>query len=542
MYKLLIADDEPLVSVALESMLPWEQYHISVCGTAINGRQALEMIRSLRPDLVITDIKMPIMTGLELLQACRSSMEQPPEFIILTCYEDFPFIKTALKYQAVDYIIKLGIKPEELEHSVKRALKNIRARNPGHGKHRAEGTSDQHWRDKFLLKLLNNLFDSEEQFHLQAKDLGLSFNGFGYASAACVINCPNLSANDGQSRSLCRKTLSMLSNLLVKYVPFWLVSLDQRHFHILFELEKQSPYLDLNTFSSLLHEVLEMVENYFNVTVFCGVGDYKYDIHEVPASYQESRQVLPLCAKERPVVFYQEYQPRKQEETALWDTFQIAVLKDDIRRAFEEYDMKAFQHIVDSIRALFDAHPDSYSQAMDVTSSILHLCLAMVPGSEPSLAACFDQYRDSYLSLYRQKNTRQIMEWLEVFSQAVTTFCGGQHKELKNTLVSNITEYIEKHLSEKLVLNDVASVFSISPNYLGHLFKKAMSTGFNEYVTQAKISRAKYLMFHTDLKIYEIAEQVGFENSFYFSRVFKKTEGLSPRQYIREQFPGQPEG
>lgn len=281
-----------------------------------------------------------------------------------------------------------------------------------------------------------------------------------------------------------------------------------------------------------------MIENYYNVAIFCGVGDYRQNIRDASGSYQESRQVLPLCTKERPVVFYQEYQPRKQEEAAaLKNTFQIAVLKDDIRKAFEEYDMKAFQRIVDSIHALFDARPDSYSQAMDVTSSILHLCLTMLPDSEPCLASSFDQYRDSYLSLYSQKNTCQIMEWLDVFSQAVMSFGSKQYKELKHTLVSNITQYIESHLNEKLVLNDVASVFSISPNYLGHLFKKTMSTGFNEYVTQAKISRAKYLMFHTDLKIYEIAEQVGFENSFYFSRVFKKTEGCSPRQYIQDRFP-----
>ena len=96
--------------------------------------------------------------------------------------------------------------------------------------------------------------------------------------------------------------------------------------------------------------------------------------------------------------------------------------------------------------------------------------------------------------------------------------------------------YIDAHIGEKLVLNDVASIFSISPNYLGHLFKKSASLGFNEYVTQAKISRAKYLMFHTDLKVYEIATQLGFENSFYFSRVFKKVEGCSPRQYLQSQF------
>jgi two-component system response regulator YesN len=95
--------------------------------------------------------------------------------------------------------------------------------------------------------------------------------------------------------------------------------------------------------------------------------------------------------------------------------------------------------------------------------------------------------------------------------------------------------YVDEHLSDKLILNDVASIFSISPNYLGHLVKKHTSLGFNEYVTKAKISKAKYLLFNSDMKLYEISNLLGYENYFYFSRVFKKVEGYSPSQYLNKQ-------
>lgn len=536
MYKLLIVDDEPLVSIGLESMLPWADFGITVAGSASNGKQALEMIRSLHPDIVITDIKMPIMNGLELLETCRSLPDNTPEFIILTCYEDFPYVKKALEYQAADYVIKLGLKPEELKTSVDRALRNIKEKERKTGSSaRTDYMSMENYKDKFFLKLLHNLFESPEQFALQAQQLNLSFQAEQYAAAVCAIADSHvLSLDNSQYMALYHNTLSMVSNILVKYLPFYMVSLDMKHFCIIFEFHANSPYADSYQLSKVLNEVFHMIYNYFNISVFCAVGELKDHIQMVSDSHQEARQILSLCTEETPVMIYRNQAP--EELPSFKNTFNITILKEDLRKAFEEYDISAFQHITSSICALFRAHPSHYTQAMDAASSILHLCLTMVPNSEKYLCRTFSGCQDSYRSLYSQKNTEQLMDWLDLFSQSIIECYHSQYKELKNTLIQKIMQYIEEHIGEKLVLNDVAAIFSISPNYLGHLFKKSTALGFNEYVTQAKISKAKYLMFHTDLKMYEIAAELGFENSFYFSRVFKKIEGCSPRQYLQNQF------
>ncbi len=534
MYKLLIVDDEPLVQIGLQSMLPWAEMDITICATASNGKQALNLIQTLHPDLVITDIKMPLMNGLELLETCHSILETVPEFIILTCYEDFPYIKKALKYQAVDYIIKLGIQPEELRSSVERALKHIKDRHAADPAGGFKPSLDmQNYKEKFILKLLNNLFESPEQFALQSRQLGFSFLADYYVAAACTIDHTPVSPDSDQYISLYHNTLALLHNILSKYLTFHLVSLDMKHFYILFEITADSAFIKPESFLPLLSEAFQMIEHYFEVGVLYAVGSYKKDIRLISESCQEARQILPLCTRKQPALFYPEY--ASSEKPELKNTFNLSLLKGDIQKAFEEYDMLAFQHITESIEALFRSKPGSYIQAMDVTSSILHICLTMLPDIEPFLAESFSQYRDSYRSLYNQQTTQKVMDWLNLFSGFVIQFYHNQSRKLKNTLISNVIQYIDAHLNEKLVLNDVAATFSISPNYLGHLFKKNTSMGFNEYVIQAKISRAKYLMFHTDLKIYEIAIELGFENSFYFSRVFKKIEGCSPRQYMQEQ-------
>ena len=122
MIKLLIADDEPLVQIGIRSMLKWEEFGIEICGVASNGQAALEMIRTHSPQIVITDIKMPIMNGLTLAKTCREEFGSIPLFIILTSYEEFPLIKEALSYQAIDYLIKLELDEQTLAGSIHKAM------------------------------------------------------------------------------------------------------------------------------------------------------------------------------------------------------------------------------------------------------------------------------------------------------------------------------------------------------------------------------------------------------------------------------------
>lgn len=129
MYQLLIVDDEPLVQAGIRSMLNWNEMNIDICGTAMNGQAALKIIEETSPDIVITDIKMPVMSGLELAKVCRERYgENSPYFIILTSYEDFQMARDALSYQVSDYLVKLELTPEVLKTPSTGSL--LRSRSP----------------------------------------------------------------------------------------------------------------------------------------------------------------------------------------------------------------------------------------------------------------------------------------------------------------------------------------------------------------------------------------------------------------------------
>lgn len=128
MTQVLLVDDEPLVLVGIQSMLRWEDYGARVVGTARNGVQALELIETLRPDLVIADIKMPVMDGLKLMETAQDTYQDPPLFIMLTSFEEFAFVKEAISRQAVDYLIKLDLTQQALLGALRKAQERLAVR------------------------------------------------------------------------------------------------------------------------------------------------------------------------------------------------------------------------------------------------------------------------------------------------------------------------------------------------------------------------------------------------------------------------------
>ena len=170
---------------------------------------------------------------------------------------------------------------------------------------------------------------------------------------------------------------------------------------------------------------------------------------------------------------------------------------------------------------------------MDGACNILYLALSLLPDGEEDLQEIFAAYPDGYRSIYRQKDVVQITQWLNTLRDGLCGILKNKRKTYKNHVISNVQKYINSHIEDRLNLNEVAAVFGLSPNYLSTLFKKNCQIGFSEYITQKKIFRAKTLLLEQELKIYEVADQLGFESAFYFSKVFKKVEGVSPRDYIQ---------
>ena len=532
MIKLLIVDDEPLVQIGIKSMLNWADYGIEVCGTATNGQAALSMIKDLAPELVITDIKMPIMNGLDLVKACREQFGPIPVFIVLTSYEEFQLVRTALSYQVSDYLVKLELDPVSLAESITRALKRLEEQKASQA-YKASGGRPllQSYQDKFFLRLLHNLFDSEEQFHLQVADLKLNFSDSCYFAAHCEIHeSAQTKMNHSQLMNLYSSSLQMIREILSRYLSFYVISLDLKHFALIFYFPSIEE-ADWEQISNALNNACSMIHNYFSVWMSAGIGSPVEQPMLISRSYQEARQAAAHTSPEKPIAFL----PEIEEDTdAFRNYFNMSVFKESIKQAFEEFNTDVLQNTIEEMCQLFSSSSCRLLQAVDGACNILYLAISLLPEGEDTVAKIFEDIPDGYRSIYQAATTHQVVEWLEVLKEGLCQILQSKRKSYKDNVITNIQKYIEVHIEDRLLLNEVAGVFGLSPNYLSSLFKKTCNIGFTEFVTQKKINLAKSLLLEENLKIYEVADRLGFESAFYFSKVFKKVEGISPREFIQQ--------
>lgn len=532
MIKLLIVDDEPLVQVGIKSMLNWEAYDINIVGTAMNGAVAYEMITKHSPEIVITDIKMPVMSGLDLARKCHEEGMTLPVFIILTSYEEFQFVKEAISYQVIDYLVKLELTKEMLDATLRRALDKV-----SEIKLRSETISENSissiylLKEQFFTRLILNLFESEHQFETQLHNLNINFNYHAFVASYVEINSEKLNTMSSEKQlNLYTSSLQMVQELTLKYIPCHVLSLDTKHFAILFFLDQENAEHYRQKIDNAIKQVASMLYNYYSVTILASIGALVTTPIQIASSFQDAKQIFCQTSQEKPILFTE----NTVNDKTLKNVFNMSLFKEDIRKAYAEFDSKALFDIFTSIMELFADKPTHYVQALDAAGNILYLSISLLSNGEQIVSEIFKEKKSNYRSLYELTSVDQILGWLTIFRDGLCRSFARHNKDYKNHIVINVKKYIHEHVEEKLTLNKVAELFNISPNYLSVLFSKYNDTGFTDYINQSKVEAAKKMIEKGDLKIYEISDILGFESAFYFSRVFKKVTGVSPRNYINQ--------
>lgn len=182
----MLVDDEPLVLIGLQGMLDWNKLGWEIVGTARNGKEALELVRERCPDLVLCDIKMPVMGGLALAKKCQELDLGLPVFFMLTSYEEFDYVKQSINLGVLEYLVKLDLTPQSLENALRRAEHRIqreRALRASGSAVLAPASGLSQYRERFFLQLYGGLFDDGEEFRRLCGDFGLRFDAPYYVVA-----------------------------------------------------------------------------------------------------------------------------------------------------------------------------------------------------------------------------------------------------------------------------------------------------------------------------------------------------------------------
>ena len=227
MTRVLLVDYEPLVLIGMQGMLNWAALGYEVVGTARNGAEALRAVQEKQPDIVVSDIRMPVMDGFALAEACHKDGSALPAFIMLTSYEEFDYVKRSMRLGVVDYLVKIDLTADSLtaalEHARATAEKEKKLRMPS-----PAPVSLDTFRDRLFLQLYGGLFTDRAVFDRQCAELGVAFKSPRHIVAVGSLQTPDLPTS--QLVTLSTGVTRMAAETLPKYRPCRVTAMDLRHF------------------------------------------------------------------------------------------------------------------------------------------------------------------------------------------------------------------------------------------------------------------------------------------------------------------------
>ncbi len=526
MYKILIIDDESLARIGLQTMLTTiYDSNVEIVGAAQNGKEAISIIHTAQPDIIITDIKMPVMDGLELAKYVDEHFPQKPLFIFLTSYEDFNYARKALKYHAFDYLIKMEFNRDILKDILDRAFRELdKKRNPSIDE---TVLPPNVFINRFYYFLLNGGYHSTEQILELAESFGQDLTADSFITVSLKVQYPNNSepASNQQYR-LYFSILNSVKMALEMHFKCYITAYSHQLMGVILMLteEKNAPAL----WKSALLDASLLCRQYFNVRLYSGIGKKVKTPMGITHSFATAQQAL-IQANDKNTIIMPACFEASQDVPPNKD-INITDINKTLIHAIEQDDIPLFHTTIEILMSNINTLGIEHS--INLISCVIHLIINCLENGEKILQEAFGDKELNYPMLYSLKTRDALYNYLKCVEKCVTDTIANRINNPKYKIVLDAKKYIQNHIYDKHTLNDVAKAIGVSPNYLSALFKIYSQLGFTNYVTKLKIKTAQTLLAKGHLKIYQISEQLGFDNPQYFSKVFKKYTGYSPSETV----------
>ena len=538
MYRVMIVDDEPLILAGIASLLDWKEYGCEISGKAANGQQALKLMEEQKPDIVITDIKMPGMDGIGFMKAVKERGWDDVIFILLTNLEEFSLARQALSLGAVEYLVKMELTEEKLADSLRLAMERREMKR----KAEAAGTAVTVSREEAVRGYIEKLLTDGGTFSGgassgNASEASAQNQGEGYDSCLRRPVLAIISFNYGYegfssdfTREDQKKVISFAENIIEQMVKGYfdhscLVRRELNSLVLVMSTDGIEDYRE--QIRSLGEKIISVVKDYFEVSVSVAVSSRKESLGEFGALLYEAMSATNhyFYHSLDPVVFYSEECETSARHTG---SFHIGFLKKDLSQAVALNDSGRLEEILDQVACLLREHNPSRQQAVNACANLyFFLSSFFEDGEEPD----FPYEVNIMEKLGRLGTLGQIIQWINWFKEAVSQILERRRDTRVDKIAEMVREYVMEHYKERITLGQAAEALNISQGYLSTAFKKQSGESFTNYVSAIKIEKAKELIASHQYMMYEVSDLLGFDTPFYFSKVFKKVTGMSPKEY-----------
>lgn len=537
MYGVLIVDDEPLILAGVLSLINWEEHQCKIVGKATNGQQAFNLMEELKPDIVITDIKMPVMNGIELLSECTKA-GYTSKFIILTNLEEFGLARQAISLGAIDYLVKIELDSNIFAEAIKKAIKACEKE----GKlietstiHNKEMPKEEITKRFFQKKLIYEdtmepTIDKQIQNQIEER--------YNESMVIMVhLSRHESSYSDNLHQDDIKRVMNYAESILFEMVKRYfseccLLNWDINKFLLIVSLEAMDKVKD--TIHGLYEKVQTVLRDYFEMSVVFAVSQKIDGITNIQEGIYQVTNAMNYYYYDsnRSIIFYSNDLEITQKHN---NNFNINFLKKDIAEAILQNDSEELRKILEQIISIFKEYKLRKEQAINGCINLYYFISSFYENENNTEEVNFPYAIDVMGNLNRIGSLQDIILWLSNFTESVCNVLDirKQSKEITKAdlMIDMVKKYIEGHVNERLTLGHVANKMGISQGYLSSIFKKQSGSNFSDYVSEIKIEKSKEYIATHQYMIYEVSDKLGFDNAYYFSKVFKKVTGMTPREY-----------
>lgn len=527
--KILLVDDEQHILRAIQKLVDWEKAGIDMVLEATSGQQALELLKTRQPEILLTDVVMPDLTGLELIKTAHFHYPEL-KIILISGYDNFEYVHTAMLYGGVDYLLK-PLDPLMLTSAIRRAVSLYEKERAIQAKECRSRKKIQQFSELAAGSLLGKFLVNSNslQFHMELKSLIPSFADV-HSGRVCVLDKSYIFQAAGDTGSTAELAEAMLKDSLSgERGGYWI---DHPAFpaqRILFLPEETGEEL------ALLEKTIQQINRYARLCVHLGVSE----ILPFPLCFRDAYEQAGTA-------FYHVLATRRPQALVYWSASMAAESVPDFTAKIQGI----FSAILSNDRSYLKKSVLEWTKTAVTKEPTLFYLDKLLAALREQTGVWMRQLEsdDPTLRLKRPES----LSWTDISDRngmfSAGCFAEGVFRRLEDIQeqlrgvpsdqrIRQVAQYLAANYQQPFSQSDCAALFCMSREYLCRLFSKEFGTSMVNYLNNIRVSHAKELLADPRLSIREIAHMVGFEDEKYFTRQFKKKEETTPAEYRQRLFP-----
>lgn len=517
MIKVLLVDDEQFIRQGLRYLVDWEKYGCQIMAEAENGMEAIRILEEMDIDLVFVDIRMPGMTGMELISYVRRNIYRQVRFVILTGYAEFQYARKALQLDVMDYMLK-PVQEEELIGILKKVNQEYQYQQ-------------KEQRDKYdyhLAMVLTGKYSEENvrQIKRYLCEEGLErYVSFEFDKNHKEFAALDRSGRIEQQRELVQYLKGLAGEFAYHVVP--MMETEEESFGAGLLLGRTMYEEEYDSDEEYLEYLQKRVAQHFSCPIQVYAGQTARTFEQLSQSFfsiRVARCLHGLAQEESQVRNYEDFRHRKSS---------MGIRQEDVDRLLEAVKNDQVSEIEASAEQIFAQIRSSDMNLEMVNASIYHILYQLM-----EMVQEFDdeinqqeilEYigKESFNKMVLAGSTEEITGF---FSDYAGYLAQVRTQESRKVL-DRVDAYVQKNYMEKMSLKSLGELFYVNNVYLGQLYKKKYGMSFRDYLNNLRMEKAEELLLGTNLRIYAIAEAVGFGKAEYFINKFVQLHNMTPNQY-----------